>query len=30
MVLSKVLLTSRCKRCRNYVLLFHWDAHCFY
>ena len=23
-VLGKVLLTSRCKRCRNYALQFHW------
>jgi len=28
-VLSQELLTSRCKRCRNYAPRFHWYKHCF-
>jgi len=29
-VLSKVLLMSRCKCGRSYALRFHWYTHCFY
>jgi len=29
-VLSKILLTSRCKRCRNYVLRFHCYTHFYW
>jgi len=30
MVLSKILLMSCCKRCRDYALRFRWYTHCFY